>query len=834
MSQSTPAGAGHAVPEFPDSRGRYLPGLLLLFVGSGSAALIYEIVWFQVLQLVIGSSAVSMGVLLATFMGGMCLGSLALPALIPERRHPLRVYAVLEIGIAVCGVAVLFGVPHLSELYAANVGRGALGIAWRSVVAGLCLLPPTILMGATLPAVARWMETTREGVSSLGWLYGGNIAGAVAGCLAAGFYLLRIHDLSVATGAAVAINLAVAAIALILSARAPYRSTTGAFDANAPRSAPGSGMAYVVIALSGACALGAEVVWTRLLSLLLGGTVYTFSIILAVFLVGLGIGSSVGAVWSERTSRPRLALGMCQLLLAAAVAWSGWQLSRSLPFWPVNPSLSRDPWDQLQVDLLRTAWTVVPAALLWGASFPLALSAVAAPKSDPARLVGRVYAANTLGAIAGALAFSVWLVPAFGTKVSQQILIGGSGVAALLAFVSLLLSPRRDAPTSEIRFSLPRVVGWGLSLVAASAVAIALGWSVSPIPGELVTYGRFAALQTDMPAILYRGEGMNSTVAVTEFQNGTRNFHVSGKVEASSEPQDMRLQRMLGHIPALMHPRPKSVLVVGCGAGVTAGSFVVHPDVERVVICEIEPLIPQQIVPYFAEQNHHVLEDPRVEVVYDDARHFILTTKEKFDVITSDPIHPWVKGAATLYTREYFEMCRDHLNPGGVLTQWIPLYESTSEAVKSELATLFAVFPEATVWSNDVSGRGYDVVVLASHEPLTIDIDDLIIRTSRDDHGRAAQSLYDVGFGSVFDLLATYSCRASDLKGWLADADLNLDRNLRLQYLAGFGLNLQTADVIYDEILACRTNPGDLFTGGEASRTEMMRRLGVTGTRPNP
>ncbi|MSR57961.1 MAG: SAM-dependent methyltransferase [Planctomycetaceae bacterium] len=827
MSHSTPLTAGRPTAGKAGAAGRFLPWLLLLFVGSGCAALIYEIVWFQLLQLVIGSSAVSMGVLLGTFMGGMCLGSLALSKCIPAQRHPLRVYALLEIGIGLCGLAVLYGMPHVSGLYAAHVGSGPAGIVWRSVIAAICLLPPTILMGATLPAVARWMETTREGVASLGWLYGGNIAGAVLGCLAAGFYLLRVHDLVIATSVAVAINLTVAVIGFALAARAPHRPPTPELQNSRSALAAGSGIVYLVIALSGACALGAEVIWTRLLSLLLGGTVYTFSIILAAFLVGLGIGSSLGSLWAARAVRPRLALGLCQLLLAAAVGWAAWQLSSSLPYWPINPALARNPWDQLQLDLLRAAWVVVPAACLWGASFPLALAAVAARGSDAGQLVGRVYAANTLGAIVGAIGFSVSLVPWVGTQHCQQTLIVLSGVAALLALAPLVLVPPVDQDQGQGRFNVSRTIPGGLSLVAAISLVAAMTWSIPPIPGDLIAYGRYAALQKDMPQILFQGEGMNSSVAVTRLQNGTRNFHVSGKVEASSEPQDMRLQRMLGHIPALLRPHPKTVLVVGCGAGVTAGSFVVHPEVERIVICEIEPLIPQQVVPHFVSENHHVLDDPRVEVVYDDARHFILTTREKFDVITSDPIHPWVKGAATLYTQEYFELCREHLNPGGVLTQWIPLYESTSAAVKSELATLFVVFPNATIWSNDVSGRGYDVVVLASNDPLPVDIDDLIVRTSRDDHELVAQSLFQVGFGSIFDLLGTYAGQASDLKEWLKDADLNLDRNLRLQYLAGFGLNLQDAAVIYDEIFACRTNPGALFVGTESTRNELLRRLGL-------
>src|SRR5947199_1128916 len=170
----------------------------------------------------------------------------------------------------------------------------------------------------------------------------------------------------------------------------------------------------------------------------------------------------------------------------------------------------------------------------------------------------------------------------------------------------------------------------------------------------------------------------------------------------------MRLQRMLGHMPALFHPQPKSVLIVGFGAGVTAGTFVLYPGIERIVICEMEPLIPPTATRYFAQENYNVMNDRRIQIVYDDARHFILTTREKFDIITSDPIHPWVKGAATLYTKEYFDLVKEHLNPVGVVTQWVPLYESSPAVVKSEVATFFNVFPDGTVWSYDIHGRGYD------------------------------------------------------------------------------------------------------------------------------
>src|SRR5207247_1219126 len=187
---------------------------------------------------------------------------------------------------------------------------------------------------------------------------------------------------------------------------------------------------------------------------------------------------------------------------------------------------------------------------------------------------------------------------------------------------------------------------------------------------------------------------INSSVAVAELDDGIRSFHVSGRPEASSGLHDMRVERMLGHVSGLLSTKPRSVLIVGFGAGVTAGSFVTYPEIERIVICEIEPLIPANVAPFFSEQNFDVVKDRRVEIVYDDARRFVLTSKEQFDIITSDPIHPWVKGSAALYTREYFERVKRHLKPGGVVTHWVPLDETNLETVKSEMATFFAVFPD--------------------------------------------------------------------------------------------------------------------------------------------
>ena len=791
----------------------HLPLLLALFIGSGCAALIYEVVWFQLLQLVIGSSALSLGVLLGTYMGGMCLGSLLLSRYVSAREHPLRVYAFIEGAIGVCGLLVLWGVPLIDKIYAAIAGQGWWGIVLRAIICAICLLPPTLLMGASLPAIARWIETTPRGVSWLGFFYGGNIAGAVFGCLLAGFYLLRVYDMPTATYVAVLINATVAFVSFRLSKRASYAAPAATPSANRQR---GSRTVYFAIAISGMCALGAEVIWTRLLSLMLGATVYTFSIILAVFLVGLGIGSAVGSHWSKQLKDPRLALGICQIALVAGIAWAAYTLADSIPNWPVNPLLAKSAWFNFQLDLMRCAWAILPAAFLWGASFPLALASVVSRGEDAGKLVGEVYAANTVGGIAGALGFSVIFIPWIGSQDSQRLLITLAAIAGLAIFISAWSSLK----TSGVA-----------ALIASLVVAMWMIASVPEMPWLAMAYGRRMMTTTNPGRALYVGEGRNSSIVVSELPTGQHYFHVSGKVEASTEPYDMRLQRMLGHLPALLHPGPKSVLIVGFGAGVTAGTFVVHPTIQKITICELEPLIPPVSTQYFSRENYNVLNDARTEIHYDDARHFVLTSKDKFDIITSDPIHPWVKGTSSLYSKEYFEMVKQHLNPGGIVTQWVPLYESDENTVRSELATFFQVFPNGTVWGNDIDGDGYDVVLLGQAEPLKVDLDAMQQRWERPDQLNVVRSLNETQFNSPISLLSTYAGRATDLASWLQGAAINDDMSMRLQYLAGMGLNFDAPAVIYSDILGYRRFPENMFSGAPDRLAAVRMAIMTSGRR---
>ena len=804
----------------------YVPVLLLLFVGSGCAALIYEIVWFQLLRQVIGASAVSLGILLSSYMGGLFLGSLAFPRYVSMRRHPLKVYALLEFGIALCGILMLALLPLVRLVYLGVVGYGLAGIFLRGFVCLLLLLPPTILMGATLPAIARYMETSRVGIARIGWLYTANIGGAVAGCLLAGFYLLRVHDMVVATFFAAAINVAIAGVSLILAAKGRAFVPPDDEQQVIAATKAANPWVYVVIGVSGFTALGAQVVWTRLISLLFGGTVYTFSIILAVFLIGLAFGSAAGSALARQVRRPGLALAWTQLLLVIAIPAGAFMISKEIPFWYLNPEFYDDIWLRYGHDLLRAAVAIWFSTVLWGASFPLALAAVGRPGEDPGSLVGRVYAANTVGAILGSAAFSMYMIPAFGTHQSQQRLTLLAGLAALSMFLSDRAS---DAAGEAAGRSLLARFGGAMGAARAAAAAALILWltvvmvaSVTPAPNGLIAYGRFIEDWDAVEAYHYIGEGMNTSVAVSDWpEEGVRSFHVGGKVVASTRRVDMRLQRMLGHLPALFHGGPRSVLVVGFGAGVTAGSFVVHDEVERIVICEIEPLVPEAAAAWLGEENFFVKDDPRTELIFDDARHFIATTDEKFDVITSDPIHPWVSGSAALYSAEYYELVKQRLNPGGVVAQWLPLYETSEEAVKSSLATFMEAFPNGTVWNSDIFGEGYDVVMIGSVDPLHIDIAQVEETLARNPQLR--QSLAAVDFHSGTEMLTSYAGQASDLRPYLADAQVNRDRSLRLQYLAGLALDENNSVPIFQAMTQYRFYPEGLFVVPPYMETQLRQ-----------
>lgn len=618
---------------------------------------------------------------------------------------------------------------------------------------------------------------------------GGAAIGAGLGSLIAGFYTLRLYDQTTTIVVAAAIALIVAAVAwrLSLQTLAPE-----AVEPDFSRST-----ILWTAALSGASALGAAVVWTRQLGILMSPTTYVFSIVLAVFLIGIGIGNLVGT-WIARTAPPRLVLGWCHMLMPVAIAWTSYTITDALPYWPINPFLASSPWFSMQIDMARALWTLLPPAFLWGASFAFSL---AAGKSSRV-----VTAVNMSGAIVGVLVTGLLVIPALGTQNAQRIVLLTAAAGALTALGPYVKRNNANA--------------LGAALSGSLMLAIWLASELGPVPGEFIAYGRQMATMLGQSQVVHTAEGLNSSVAVSTWASNQVYFNVNGHVQATTELYDMALQRMLGHLPGILHPNPKSVLGLGFGAGVSAGTFTRYPGIESITICEVEPLTPSVASKYFAMQNYEVAKNPKTKIVFDDPRHFIQSTTQKFDIIATDPTDLFARATAGLYTQEYFEAVKQHLNPGGYFTLYLPLYESDIRTVQSALATFFSVFPNATVWANTREGAGYDMVVLGQAGPLKIDLDEVQARLDRPDYGFVRDSLTEIGFSNAASLFKTYAGRQKDLGRWFADSEIATDGNLRLLFFAGWSINSYMADAIYREMLQFRQVPRDMFAGSNQQAIE--------------
>jgi len=791
---------------------------MVLFFASGFAALVYEVVWFQQLRFTIGSSHLSVSILLASFMGGLSLGSWFYHRWVPLNVAPFRAYAALELGIAVSGVCVLLLLPLLSKVYFSIVGHGITNVALRAGLSALLLLPPTMLMGATLPAISRWVDFQKAASARIGFLYAANTLGAVAGAIIAGFFLLRHFNIYVATSVAVIVNMSIAIASQGMSSRHCDQLAKDP-DINVVPAATRHVAISIVLLLSGFSALGAQVIWTRLLSVLIGATVYSFSIVLAVFLGGLGVGSLAASAIVRRNANPTLLLGLCQLLLVPAVAFAAYAING------VSPAIGADILSTVRVstialDVMRCVVAMLPATILWGASFPFAVEAIAGSESDRAKSTGRLLASNTVGAILGALSINTVVVAIWGIQAAQRFLIVALGASFLiLCFHAMRKRVLSANALSEIFTTILRWPMISVTLLAA-VVVYAGSQTIPPMNVGLYAYGRETERWTGSYEFLHSAEGRTAFVSVSEHdKNNYRSFHIGGKVVASTLPADMRLQRLLGQLPAVMHPNPKTVLIIGLGAGVTAGSFVPHEGIERIVIVEIEPVVAQAADKYFKNENYAVLSDPRTELIFDDARHYLATTNEAFDIITADPIHPWLKGSASLYTKEFLDLCRRHLNHDGLITQWVPLYETNDAAVKSQVGTFFEAFPNGAIWSSSLGDDPYDALTIAGTSPIKLD--SKWLESQLEKQLPLKESLAEVGVNSPLDIYRGYAGDAKSLQTWLSAYEPNLDRNLRLEYLAGLSIDQRDPTQIFDNITEDLSYPADLFELPPAEEAEL-------------
>jgi spermidine synthase len=689
------------------SRRENLFGVLVCFFLSGAAGLIYQVAWGKALGLIFGHTVYAVATVLAVFMAGLAAGSSYLGRFGERYHRSITLYAWIELTVAATGALSLVGLAGVRALYFAAYpavgGSKPLLLMLRFLGAAIVLFLPTFLMGGTLPILVRGV-TRRSGdlggrISRLYWV---NTLGAVAGTLLAGFVLLPALGLRLTIVCAVILNLLAGLVALQISSGAHGgefgESESGSSSPVAPSagdsSQPTWGFFFFVFGVVGATAIAYEIAWTRLLATILGSSTYAFTLMLATFLAGIVVGSMLFERWFSRSQRVSITT------FSRTQTWTGIAALLFLVFFQQIPTVvplilhaTHQSFGGLVLaQFVTSALAMLPAAIIFGFNFPavvVLLTASSRSGSGYSATVGRAYAANTLGAIAGAVVTGFWLVPA----------LGGFRVVALVAGINLLFavalelccSPRRAFSLAINLIVLLLVAVSALSSVfydrALASFSTVLYWDIK---NSKLTLAEKASTY-DIP---FAADGLNASIAVTRTDDYLA-LTTNGKVDASN--RDAPTQILLGHLGAVFEPGPHRILLIGFGSGMTASAVARYPDVERIDCVEIEPAV-IQAAPYLEKLNRGVLRDPRMHVILDDARNFLLTSRDQYDLIISEPSNPWLAGIATLFTDEYYAAVRRRLAPGGGFIQWIQGYRLDPSDLRMIVATLSKHFPETTFW----------------------------------------------------------------------------------------------------------------------------------------
>ncbi len=791
-----------------------LLGLIyLMFFLSGAAGLIYEVIWFRSLSLIFGGSHLAVTTVLSVFMTGLALGSYLIGKNLSRFSKLLRLYGLLELGVALSAGIFILLIKFYPSLYiplARLYPDSPFYLSFlRVVLSALALIVPTTFMGGTLPVLSALMSERGKGLGRhLSFLYSVNTLGAVAGTVGAGFFLMRYFSVNLTLFFPILINITLGILAIALQARIPQVKITAAPGVELPgdnrpheytddeirRYRFPFKLVLWGIGVSGFCALGYEVLWTRLLLFILGPSIYGFTVMLAAFLTGIGLGSSAFGAFQKisralhrRNGSPLEAVigfGLVQVMIGlTAVLATGYFFD--LPALSVKlqqffeSSVGSNVFGAWQWANFWVAffYMLIPA-LFMGLAFPLAGAIHANYRKVVGRAVGEIMAFNTVGAILGAAISGYAMIYLVGIERSLQIL----SLVNIGYGVFVITGIRNN-----------RIVN---AAVAAVVVAIALLLSFSPNSFKALDPTFFAIYKSNRPdlfpsheklehaitstKVLYHGEGAESIV--TSYIDGSKfqGFTTNGLNEASNRFEDMQCQYTLGHLPMLLNKDPKRVLVIGLGSGMTAGAVSIHPEVEEITLVEIEPKV-VGVAETFSFYNHDILSNPKLKMIFNDGRNYLLTTTDMYDVITADPIHPFFRGEGYLYTTEYFKLASKHLRPGGIMCQWLPLYRLTPENVVSIVKTFSQNFKYNMVWQTV-----YDVELIGSNSPIIIDEKELGRRIA---DPAVSFDLQWVMMGSAKSFLSYFLMGNKGVKALTEGGIVNTDENLYLEFSAPYSFN---------------------------------------------
>ncbi|MFN7916259.1 MAG: hypothetical protein U0Q55_13040 [Vicinamibacterales bacterium] len=760
--------------------------LLAAYAASGMAGLIYEVSWTRLLTLHLGRGLAASSTVLAAYMGGLALGA-AIAGRIAARWSPqpaLRTYAALEILVAVLALAIPFELQWLTPVFAGAYGEGP-GLAFGVVRFGtalLLLLLPALALGATFPLAVRGTAGLPGSAAAYpGRLYAMNTVGAALGAALSGFVLLPAFGVLGTLAIGVVASGAAAAAAFALAARpsvggAVSGTDPGVAGAGAPRGtsvprAVGSGvtLACLLLGVTGAATFIAEVGWTRVFAMLVGPSTYAFAATVSVFITGLAIGAGLGAFIGARV-RPAMAAAWMLGLGAWAAAWTGAAAGGLLPH-----AVAADFAGAASVSIVARAIpvvsTVLPLAVAIGAVFPLALLLAGGSSADP-RTIGIVYAVNTVAAVLASLAAGFVLVPRLGLEHTLAI------VPVLLAVGAVIAALSSGTPIWQRGAALVPAVA------ALAYVSTAPPWDRGLLASGAYKYASAIApgldLETALTAgsLLYYRDGATATVSVKRV-TGSLALAIDGKVDASTAG-DMLTQKLLAQLPLLLHGAARDVGIIGLGSGITAASALTH-DIERLDVIEIAPEV-VEASRLFAAPGAGPLDDPRTRMLVTDARTHMALSSRRYDVIVSEPSNPWLAGVAALFTREFFTAALAHLNPHGVICQWVNTYDISTTDLQSVVATFSAVFPHTTLW---LVGDG-DLMLIGSADPLEPRLAQLGEGLT---DARVRADLSTLGVRSPFGLLSMFAGGDAAAARFGAGAPLQTDSRMALEFSAPMALH---------------------------------------------
>lgn len=743
--------------------------LALLFLFSGAAAIIYQNLWLRILSLVFGGVVLTISIVTATFLLGLALGAFFLGKIADQKKNDdFILYSLCEISIGLVAIANYFLFPRLS----------AISDPWPFVMAIGGILIHAFVMGGTWPLMFRLLLLFNSSWKMSGLIVFLNTIGGALGSFLAGFFLMANMGLLGTLALGVFLNFVIGLIVLIFYriAKVPEIKNEEPKEREVLTTSSGKNLTQLVVFIGGFAGMALEIFYTRATGLLLGSSVYAFTLILTIILIGLAFG---GLTVNWKLVKPSIKLLATMVGLEAIFVFIGMYLMTRIPSWVLQwtPQTGNHFFNVQIIWFIALSLVVFLPSYFSGTLFPLGVALMKDFRQKAGSVSGYLYFLNTFGSVLGGVFAGLYLLPIIGIK-------GGFLLMGIILFLTSMIVLLRLDKTRAVLFLIIALIG---SYVGYSR------WNLWNMGSGAFLYGEEVLKKSSGYKMLSYEDGREGTVVVNS-HDGVLSLRINGKVDASNN-RDMGTQAIMGHIPMLLHPNPEEVLVVGLGSGVTSGAIAEHKKVKKITTVEIEPAVVRAAEKYFSNENYKVLDNPKMDLVVDDGRHFLLKTTKKFDVISSEPSNPWLSGEANLFTKEFFEIGKGHLNKGGIFFQWLHLYNLRPSEVKSIIKTFQTVFPYAQIWTSTTPS---DLFLAGKETPFILDWNRF--QEALDNPG-VRESLARRDYDDERRLLALLWANKKKSASLSSGAEVNTDGKPILEYRAPFGLFEDTLGVNFDLLL---------------------------------